>query len=44
MLKNKIKIFFIVSIIIAFLPQKSSADYSYSVEEIPNSFPSSNKN
>ena len=42
MLKNKIKIFFIVSIIFAFLPQKSSADYSYSVEEIPNSFPSSN--
>ena len=43
MFKNKIKIFFIASILFTLLPQKSYADYSYSVEEIiPNSFPSSN--
>ena len=42
MLKNKLKIFFIVGILFAFLPHKSSADYSFDVEDIPDSFPSSN--
>ena len=43
MLKNKLKLFLIAGILFTILPQKSSADYNYSIEEIiPDSFPESN--
>ena len=43
MIKNKIKVFLLAGILLTISPQKSYADYAYSVEEIfPDSFPSSN--